>query len=180
MNLYGFAAGDPVNVSDPLGLDPCKDSSAWTECLAQALADWGAQHGGAAGKVALNAGAALNAGMEAIGINGAASAGDAIGNGKFAEGGVTLAMTFAVPEGGGLAKGMAKTVARAQGAEVAFSQLGKFTRAVWEVAGEKGAGYVKWNRVLNEEGSTIRLFKDVYDQGGKYLRRDWYVGGPPK
>ena len=87
---------------------------------------------------------------------------------------------FGAPEGGGLAKGMAKAIARAQGAEVTFSQLGKFVRAVWEVAGEKGAGYVKWNRVLNEEGSTIRLFKDVYDQAGNYLRRDWYVGGPPK
>jgi RHS repeat-associated protein len=80
----------------------------------------------------------------------------------------------------GLAKGIVKTIERAQGAKVAFSQLGKFTRAMWKVAGDKGAGYVKWNRVLNEEGSTVRLFKDVYDQGGKFLRRDWYVGGPPK
>lgn len=62
----------------------------------------------------------------------------------------------------GLAKGIAKTIDRAQGAEVAFSQLGKFTRAVWEVAGDKSANYVKWNRILNEEGSTIRLFNDVY------------------
>jgi hypothetical protein len=51
---------------------------------------------------------------------------------------------------------------------------------VWEVAGGKGAGYVNWNRVRDENGSTMRLFKDVYDQGGDYLRRDWYVGGPPK
>lgn len=106
-----------------------------------------------------------------------------LGRGEYAAGAGRLALfiaTFASGGEGGLAKGMAKTVARAQGAEVAFSRLGKFTPAVWEVAGEKGAGYVKWNRVLNEEGRTIRLFKDVYDQGGNYLRRDWYMGGPPK
>ena len=92
LNLYGFAAGDPVNLSDPLGLDPCEASSAWTECLAQALADWGAHHGGTAGKLAVNAGAGLNAAMEATGINGAASTGDAIANGRLVEGGVGLAM----------------------------------------------------------------------------------------
>ncbi len=39
---------------------------------------------------------------------------------------------------------------------------------------------MRWNRVLTEEGSTIRLYKDVYGQGGNFLRRDWYVGEPPK
>lgn len=145
----------------------------------QALANWGARRGGTLGKIALNAAAGANVGLEASGINAAASTGDAIANGRTGE--ALLGIAFlAVPEGSGLAKGITKTIARAQGAEVAFSQLGKFTRAVWEVAGEKGAGYVRWNRVLNEEGSTIRLFKDVYNQGGKWLRRDWYVGGPPK
>lgn len=120
MNLYGFAGGDPVNFADPFGLNPCKTSSAWTECLAQAIADWGAQHGGTAGTVALNAGAALNAAMEASGINGAASVGDAIGNGRFAEGGVALAMMMPVARPGKLflSRG-AGSVATKQAAQLA-------------------------------------------------------------
>jgi uncharacterized protein RhaS with RHS repeats len=176
LNLYGYAGGDPINFSDPFGLDPCEGSSAWTECLAQGLADWGASNGS---ESFVLAGAALNAFFEATGFNAAASAGDAIGSGDLGEGGVGLAMTFVGgPSGGALSRGIARTVARAQGAEVAFSQLGRFTRAVWEVAGDKGAGYVRWNRILGENGSTVRLFKDVYDQAGDFLRRDWYVGGP--
>jgi len=94
VNAYGFANGDPVNFSDPFGLNPCKDSSAWTECLAQALANWGAHHGGVLGGLALNTGAALNAGFEASGVNAAASAGDAIGSGRLGEGGVGLALSI--------------------------------------------------------------------------------------
>ena len=98
INLYGYAGGDPINYSDPFGLDPCKTSSAWTECLAQAVANWGAQHGGLTGTIALNAGAALNAAMEATGINGAASTGDAIGRGDAAEGAVGVGLLL-LPEG---------------------------------------------------------------------------------
>jgi RHS repeat-associated protein len=92
MNAFGFAEGDPVNFSDPFGLCP------WTDCLSQALADWGARRGGTSGTIALNAGAALNAGLDASGINFAAEAGDRIGKGEFATGGIELAMTF-VPVG---------------------------------------------------------------------------------
>ena len=60
MNLYGYAAGDPINNSDPFGLCP-----PWPDCIAQGIADWGAKRGGALGTVALNAGAALNATFEA-------------------------------------------------------------------------------------------------------------------
>lgn len=37
---------------------------------------------------------------------------------------------------------------------------------------------VRWNKVLDSEGNTKRLYKDVYDRAGKYEGRDWYVGGP--
>ena len=77
-------------------------------------------------------------------------------------------------------KGIAKAIKRAQGAEVSLSKVGRFVKATWSVAGDKGAGYVKWTRILDEDGKTARLYKDVYDQGGKFLRRDWKVGGPPK
>jgi len=92
MNAYGFAGGDPVNFSDPFGLCP------WTECLAQGLANWGASRGGVAGSIALNAGAALNAGSEAFGLNLAAEAGDRIGNGDIVGGGA-LALAATAPIG---------------------------------------------------------------------------------
>lgn len=144
----------------------------------QGMANWGASRGGAAGAVALNVGAGLNAASEALGTN---DLGRAVGEGDAVGGAIALASMLPVGRGAsGLAKGIAKAIDRAQGAEVAFSQLGKFTRATSDVAGDKGAGHVRWNRILDEKGSTMRLFKDVYDQGGNYLRRDWYVGGPPK
>ena len=90
MNLYGFAGGDRVNFSDPFGLCP------WTECLTQGLANWGAQRGGAAGAIAMNAGAAAAAALEVTGINAAAAAGDAIGRGRLSEGALGLAFA-AVP-----------------------------------------------------------------------------------
>jgi hypothetical protein len=75
---------------------------------------------------------------------------------------------------------MAKAIKNAQGAEVTFAAMGKWMRATWGVAGKKGANYVRWQRTLNEEGRTIRLFKDVFNQGGDWIRRDWKVGGPPR
>jgi len=38
-----------------------------------------------------------------------------------------------------------------------------------------GPGYVNWNRILEAEGRTVRLYKDVYNQGGNFLRRDPYI-----
>ena len=76
--------------------------------------------------------------------------------------------------GPGLAGGIRKAERAAQGASVGWSRLGSFTRGIWEVAGDKGAGYVRWNRILDSEGNTVRLYKDVYGQGGNFLRRDPY------
>lgn len=173
LNTYGFVGGDPVNYSDPFGLCPPKDNNPCS--LLQRTVQWLAPDNKHLNEVAnkvTEVSDRVDKVMNAVGL------GDGECHNGLCEAGVGGA--FGGPGGDGLAKGMAKTVARAQGAKVTFSQLGKLTRAMWEVAGEKGAGYVKWNRVLNEEGSTIRLFKDVYGQAGNYLRRDWYVGGPPK
>jgi len=89
MNAFGFASGDPVNFSDPFGLCP-----PWSGCIAQAIANWGAQRGGTLGALALNSGAALNGAFEASGINDAASGGEALGRGDIKAAAGFLALTF--------------------------------------------------------------------------------------
>ena len=80
MNLYAYAGNNPVAFSDPLGLCP------WCERKAQQLANWGARRGGVAGAVALNAGAALAAGLEASGVNDLFRGGQALSEGRVASG----------------------------------------------------------------------------------------------
>lgn len=94
LNSYGFASGDRVSFSDPFGLSPCAISRAWTECLAQSAADWGARRGGTLGGLALNLAAAANAGMEAFGVNMAAESGDRLGSGELGSGMALAAFTF--------------------------------------------------------------------------------------
>lgn len=105
------------NSSDPFGLCP------WTECLAQALADWGARQGGAVGTAAVNVGAGLNAAFEAVGVNDAASGGEALAHGDLKSAAGFLALTFGgeAVKGGKLLKNVPGGVASAsealQGAE---------------------------------------------------------------
>lgn len=66
----------------------------WPDCVAQGIANWGAQKGGTVGSIALNGGAALNAGLEAFGINDAALGGEALGHGEFKAAAGFLALTF--------------------------------------------------------------------------------------
>lgn len=173
MNLYGFAGGDPVNFSDPMGLCP-KDAGGDGKAEGNTDCPKGSS-GYYANEAASGRGGIMND------IKGAWATLNFDARAQLPENTVLMEFNLPVgPGGGGLAKGMAKAVERAQGAEVAFSKLDQFTRAAWQLAGDKGAGYVKWNRILDREGSTIRLFKDVYGRGGEYLRRDWYVGGPPR
>ncbi|MEP6763888.1 MAG: hypothetical protein ABJB66_06235 [Gemmatimonadaceae bacterium] len=129
--------------------------------------------------------APLSAAGEAVGrvgleLSGAADLESALRGGSVMGGAIAVAGMLPIGEGGRLAKGIAKTIAHSQGAEVAVDRIGKFTRAIWEVAGNKGAGYVRYNKIFSEEGKTMRMYKDVYGQGGDFIRRDWYVGGPPK
>lgn len=186
LNLYGFANGDPVNFGDPFGLqgcekgatDECKKSIDWAAAAKQWLSD-------RLDDVVQMAGGVIDALTPAGDIDRALTgkdflSGADLSGGQRAGAGLMAAASLFPGEkiGAGLARGIAKTIGRAQGAEVAFSRLGRNVRGVWEVAGERGAGYARWNRILSGEGSTIRLFKDVFGQGGEFIRRDWYVGGP--
>jgi RHS repeat-associated protein len=107
INLYGYANGDPVTYSDPYGLNPCEQSSAWTDCLALALANWGGRN---RNSVAMYAGATLSAVFEATGINALASAGDHIGNGRVLRGSAEAGIMVA---GGAAAQRLGGAVSRA-------------------------------------------------------------------
>ena len=95
LNLYGYADGDPINFSDPFGL-----CTPFPECLAQALANWGASRGGAVGGAALTAGATLNAAFEASGVNLAGQAGAELRQGEFGKSLLHTAMVVPVGRAG--------------------------------------------------------------------------------
>jgi hypothetical protein len=171
LNLYGYADGDPVNSYDPFGLCPTSaggdgKTEETSDCPRGSSGWWADRDARGEGSSfvnnAMGVWAVLNADTRA----------------RLPEG--TLSGEFNLPIGSGggvsgLARGMRRAIERAQGAQIAWTKLGSFTRGVWEVAGDKGAGLVRWNRILNAEGSTVRLFKDVYNQAGNFVRRDWYV-----
>ncbi|HEX3927561.1 MAG TPA: RHS repeat-associated core domain-containing protein [Gemmatimonadales bacterium] len=152
VNLYQYNGNNPASFSDPFGLDPCKASSAWTECIAQALANWGASTGGLVGGLALNAGAALNAGLDATGINAAASAGNAIGSGNVVVGAASAALAI-VP---GVAADRAAVGALIRDATEnpgGWKTLGVF---VEQATGRKARGGISIQRIIeNAEGRQL-------------------------
>jgi hypothetical protein len=182
MNAFGFASGDPVNFSDPFGLLDCqKDPPCENPNRAGAVAE---RMVSAAKDLLVGLLDTFNDVADMfVGVKSAATA---AGMNPAEQSKSERVLAGAMVVGGlgdlgpGLAKGVARTIKRAQGAAVRFDRVGRFTRATWEVAGDKGAGYVKWNRILSEEGNTVRLYKDVYNQGGNFERRDWYFGQPRK
>jgi hypothetical protein len=136
-----------LNYADPFGL------WAWTEALAQGLANWGARRGGTVGAAAVNAGAALNAALEVTGINAAADAGDAIGHGDLAEGAVGVALTFAPLPG----KGGGRAVA---------GRITGFTRhALNQAISRDGVG-VATDAILGAVRSPVRV---VEQSAGRML-----------
>jgi RHS repeat-associated protein len=180
MNLYGFANGDPVNFSDPFGLCGEKDDQPCPRGFLDRF------FGAALDRIG-TAFRSINHFIDALpfvgpgtrAASGISPDGEPLSNAQRA-GAFALAMADlgggAISEG--LASGIRRAIRGAQGADVSFSRVGQLVRGIWEVPGDKGAGYVRWNRILDAEGNTARLFKDVYGQGGEFLRRDWYVGGP--
>lgn len=157
MNLYGFAGGDRINFSDPMGLCP------WTECLTQGLANWGAQKGGAVGNAALNVGAGLAAAMEATGINAAAEAGDALGRGKFGSGGIGLAMAIVPLPGKGALRGLIRDA-------IDNPRNWKTVGALVESAtNRKARGGVSIQRLLENDAGDRLVEHTVLDKAGKAI-----------
>jgi RHS repeat-associated protein len=144
LNVYGFAGGNPVSYSDPFGLCPPADSDVQTCADVQYWRQAAQNTSSIFGKNGNSAMAGLAAMGEAV---------KATLKGEDAGGCGTQYLCGEPPVvggagGEGLLGGMAKALKKAQGVEVSFSSVGKFTRAVWEVAGDKGAGFVKWNAAL--------------------------------
>lgn len=167
--MYGYASGDPISYSDPFGLDPCKASSAWTECLAQAAADWGARRGGILGKIVLNTAAAANTAMEASGINAAASTGDAIANGRTGE--ALLGAAFiAVPGGGGEGaagkKALSALIHDATETPGNWKTVGAF---VEEAINKKARGGISIQRIIENENGDRLVQHTVIDRLGKII-----------
>jgi hypothetical protein len=172
LNVYGYAGGDPISYSDPFGLCP----TLWTspECIENAA--FAAMESVA--RLFNRVGDFLGGTDLVRAVEGRDPAsGETLAAGSRAISGAIFATNIVDPSPG-LVRGIGKAVRGAQGAAVTFRQTGNFVVGTWEVAGRRGAGHVRWNRALGADGRTMRLYKDVYDQGGNYVRRDWYVGGP--
>jgi hypothetical protein len=118
--------------------------------------------------------------IEGFGINEADRGMDEIANGNVLRGAaiVGLAIIGNLP-GGNVAKieaNLARTLKAAQGAEVTARAVGGFTQATWTVLGrEGGASRTVWNKVINSEGKTIRLYHDSYDAAGVFQHRKFKV-----
>jgi len=178
LNLYGFAGGDPVNFSDPFGL--CTPWPACANVYWDDAAVAGHQQGGLLGGLRAAGAVLMGSLIEGFGINEADRGMDEIANGNVLRGAaiVGLAIIGNLP-GGNLAKieaNLARTVKAAQGAEVTARAVGGFTQATWTVLGrEGGASRTVWNKVINSEGKTIRLYHDSYDAAGVFQHRKFKV-----
>ena len=179
-DLYGYANGDPINFGDPFGL-----CTPFPECLAQALANWGASRGGAVGSVALNAGAALNATFEASGMNLAGQAGAELRQGNVAASAVHLA--FAMPGSNSLRGSRAAVRAGLSGlglsndvARGVRGVLGSGSGTQWGVRALEGGGVMVhrfvpgsnevsaaiYTYTLDAAGTVVGSAKQVYDNAG--------------
>jgi len=92
-----------------------------------------------------------------------------------AAGSLLLAAGNVMPEGeAGLkvAANLRRTLKGAQGADVTVTRVGKWLKATWEVAGEGGGeSRTVWSKYINEEGKTVKAYKDSYDRAGVFQHR---------
>jgi hypothetical protein len=137
----------------------------------------GMVQGGVAGGAKAAVGIAASTALEFFGVNDVWRAGAQAEAGQYVRASGTLIFAVAgnLP-GGKIAANLRRTVKGAQGADVTVSTVGRFHRASWEVAGEGGGqSRTVWNKIINEQGETIRLYKDSYDRAGKFQHRKFKV-----
>lgn len=161
----------PASYTDPFGLCPeCEDY--WLDYAASGMA-----RGGFAGGARAAVGIAAATGLEFFGVKDLWRAGSQASEGRYAAAGGSLLLTLGgVIPGERVAANFARTVKSAQGADVAVSTFGKFFRATWEVAGEGGGqSRTVWNKIINSEGKTIRMYHDSYDRAGNFMHRKFKV-----
>jgi hypothetical protein len=135
------------------------------------------------GGTALFAGAGLNAGFEALGINAAASAGEAIGSGEFVAGGAALVMTFAPIGRAGRAvkhhifpKRFAEQFKGLVDIDQHTMEISEGLHRLIHGGGARGG---RWNQAWEEFFENNPSFDagDLYDQAMKMIR-DFGIDGP--
>ena len=159
LNLYGYAAGDPINFSDPFGLCP------WCEEQFQRLANYGARRGGLVGALALNTGAAGNAALEASGINDLFLGAEAVGEGRLLAGAFLIGTSLPTPFGKG-GKGGSALVRKFLDNPDDFKAIGAFTEAA---TNRRARGGISIQEIFeNAEGEQI-IRHTVLDRNGKLI-----------
>jgi RHS repeat-associated protein len=153
LNVYGFAAGDPVSYSDPYGLCPDCDAF-WMEVAAAGLARGGFR-GRAQATVALAAATAL----EFFGVNDLWRAGDQVRDGQpvRAAGTAALAIFSSVPAG----RAVQGTKAAVRASLGALDLNSDVTRAA--------------NRLIRDFGRAEQVGVEVVEGGGAVVHR--FVAG---
>jgi RHS repeat-associated protein len=179
INRYSFAQNEPVSWNDPLGLAPCTR-------LVEESVDWGKTADGRLEMRVISKTIGWACDFGDLGFQPVFSKpfdswfnpnNEYLGN--FAGGTFYPVAKVSVPDwlvvgaSPGLVQALKSTVKRSQNAEIVWRKIGQLTRATWRIPGTRD-GHVDWYRVLNKDGRTIRLFKDVFDKTGRWLRRDPY------
>ena len=172
LNLYQFNGSNPTVYSDPFGL--CKP---WPDCWFQAMADRGVRRGGAAGALALNVGASLNAASEAFGTN---ELGAAIGEGNVAGAGMALATMLPVGKLGKAGRLLKNLDGGAASANEALSAATKWLGEGYrEIAPGvfRSADNTRQFRMVgsNLEGATPHVNFEVVGAGGRKIIENSHV-----
>jgi RHS repeat-associated protein len=182
LNTYGFANGDPVSYSDPYGLsascDPPRPNCPETMAgQAHAAARrWFADAKDRALEIAGDVGRGLSevtgvSDFIRAGFGWDPSGGEDVSGGQRLLAAGSLILTVGVPEGA-VAANLNRTRRIAQGADVTVDRVGSFYRATWEIPGDGGGqSRAVWNKIINSEGRTVRMYKDSYDRGGRFQHR---------
>jgi RHS repeat-associated protein len=185
VNLYGFANGDPASFADPYGLyamacPPCEtgDEVDLRSVALDEAKQWFSDLADRAVGIAVDASNFVGevSGMwdfvrAGFGIEPTNAMGPSVGVGGRAAAAGLLVLSVPVPNARVVAN-LNRTVRAAQGADVAVTQVGRFYRASWEVAGTGGGlSRTRWVKDIAPDGRTLRMYHDTYDRAGHFMHR---------